>query len=202
MKGPAVGEQVAVIVAGGQAIAGVLDAGEGYVKLDLSKHKGGPKLRKQDDATLLFAGEQGITQLKGAIRRDGLTSSAVRFEFEASKERIQRRRHVRVDAEVPVVLRLSTSSSGSLLRSKTVNVSGGGLEIVDNVGLPLNAIVKIELRLPGDTVPVPMTGRIVRRARPNTKGVKIERMLLSDQDRLVKFIFTRQRLELRQRQIA
>ena len=200
MKGPGVGEQVAVLVPEGQALARVLDAGEGYVKLDLSKHRGGPKLRKQDDATLLFSGERGVTQLKGAIRRDGLTSSAVRFEFEATKERIQRRRHVRVDAEVPVILRLSTN--GSLLKSKTVNLSGGGLEIVDTVGLPINSIVKIQLRLPGESLPLPMTGRIVRRARPNTKGVKIERMILSDQDRLVRFIFTRQRLELRNRQIA
>ncbi len=201
MKGPGVGEQVAVVVASGQVLARVLDAGEGYVKLDLSKHKG-PKLKKQDDATLLFAGDHGVTQLKGAVRRDGLTSSSVRFEFEASKERIQRRRHVRVDAEVPVLVRVSTSTTGSLLKSKTLNVSGGGLEIVDNVGLPINAIVKIELKLPGEPMPVPLTGRIVRRARPNTKGVKIERMILSDQDRLVKFIFTRQRLELRNRQIA
>ncbi len=59
--------------------------------------------------------------------------------------------------------------------------------------------MKIELRLPGESLPVPVTGRIVRRARGNTKGVKIERMLASDQDRLVKFIFTRQRLERRSR---
>ena len=64
MKGPGVGEQVAVLVPEGQALARVLDAGEGYVKLDLSKHRGGPKLRKQDDATLLFSGERGVTQLR------------------------------------------------------------------------------------------------------------------------------------------
>lgn len=200
MKGPGVGEQVAIAVAGGPLLARVLDAGDGYVRLDLAKHRGGPKLRRDDEATLLFAGDGGIVQLKGALRRDGLVSSAVRFEFEASKERIQRRRHVRVDAEVPLLLRVS--ATGSVLKSSTVNVSGGGLEIVDVVGMPMNALVKIELHLPGEPKPVPMTGRIVRRARPNTKGVKIERMILSDQDRLVKFIFARQRLELRNRKIA
>lgn len=202
LTGPAADEEVVLVLSDRQVLGRVLDTGDGYARIAVAAHARGHKLRRENDATLLFAAERGVKRLKGVIRRDGFRSPAVRFEFEASKRHIQRRRHVRVDAEVPVTLRLSTAGSDSLLRSKTVNLSGGGLEIVDNVGLPLNAIVKIELRLPGQLTPVPLTGRIVRRARPNTKGVKIERMILSDQDRLVKFIFTRQRLELRQRQIA
>ena len=196
MTKPKAGDQVAIVVPGqGRTLGRVDEVGEDFLKVSLAR---GAKLKpkRDDEATLLYAGGGGVAELRGALRRDGFSATAVRFEFEATKEGIQRRGHVRVDMELPVLLRF-TRPDASLVKTQTVNVSGGGMEIVDKVGLPIGALVKIELRLPGESLPVPVTGRIVRRARANTKGVQIERMLASDQDRLVKFIFTRQRLELR-----
>ena len=197
MKKPKAGDQVALVVAGQGRVVGRVDqVGEDFVKVALAKGAKGLKIKREDEATLLYAGGGGVAELKGGLRRDGFSSSSVRFEFEATKQGIQRRRHVRVDAELPVLLRM-TRPDATLIKTQTLNVSGGGMEVVDKVGLPIGALVKIELRLPGDALPLPVTGRIVRRARVNTKGVQIERMLASDQQRLVKFIFTRQRLELR-----
>lgn len=201
MKTPKSGERVAVVVPGtGRVLARVSDVGKGYLKLDFGKRaKDAPKLKREDDAMLLFAGGQGVTELRGALRKEGLASSAFRFEFDAPKSDVQRRRHVRVDAQLPVIMRIQQVDA-RLVRSHTLNVSGGGLEVADTIGLPVGAMVKIELRLPGEEMPLPLSGKIVRRARPNTKGVKIERILSADQDRLVKFIFTRQRLELQAKQ--
>lgn len=199
MSKPRTGDRVALVVSGqGRALGHVDQVGQDFIKVALAKGSKGLKFKRDDEATLLFSGGAGVAELKGALRRDGFGSSTVRFEFEATQQGIQRRRHVRVDAELPVLLRF-TRPDASLVKTSTLNVSGGGMEIVDKIGLPLGALVKIELRLPGDAMPVPVTGRIVRRARVNTKGVQIERMLASDQERLIKFIFTRQRLEARAR---
>ena len=197
MSKPRTGDRVALVVSGqGRALGHVDQVGQDFIKVALAKGSKGLKFKRDDEATLLYSGGGGVSELKGALRRDGLASGAVRFEFEATKQGLQRRRHVRIDAELPVLLRFIRPDS-SLVKTQTLNVSGGGMEIVDKVGLPVGALVKIELRLPGESLPLPVTGRIVRRARANSKGVKIERMLASDQQRLVKFIFTSQRLELR-----
>ncbi len=196
MTKPKPGDQVAIVVAGhGRTLGRVAEVEEDFLKVSLAK---GAKLKPKHDeeATLLYSGGSGVAELKGALRRDGFSSSSVRFEFEATKQGIQRRRHVRVNADLPALLRL-TRPDATPVKTQTLNVSGGGMEIVDKTGFPIGALVKIELRLPGDSLPVPVTGRIVRRARAHTKGVQIERMLASDQDRLVKFIYNRQRLELR-----
>ena len=197
MNKPNLNEKVAVVTAGEKLMARVDQVGRDHLRLALAG-KPRAKLRREDDATLLFSGPMGVAELKGAVRRDGLSASALRFDFDAPRQSIQRRRHVRVNAECPVVLRVNRPEA-PLIRTHTLNVSGGGMEILDKTEIPIGSMVKIELRLPGEATPIPVTGRIVRRARPNSKGVRIERMLASDQNRLIKFIFTRQRLELRNR---
>ena len=198
MKLPGAKERVALVVPGtGRLLGRIEEVGDGFLKLDAGKGgKGLVSKGSREDVTLLFSATSGIGELKGALRREGLMSNTLRFDFELPKREIQRRKHVRVDAQLPIMLRLNRPDA-KIVKSQTVNVSGGGLEIVDVIGLPIRGIVKIELRLPGEALPVPLTGRIVRQARPNTKGVQIERMLASDQSRLVKFIFDRQRLEIR-----
>lgn len=195
MSAPRPNERVALVVGSERVMGRVDQVGPDFVKVALAERPKG-KIRRDDQATLLFAGPRGVSELKGAVRREGLSTSALRFDFEASQQSLQRRRHVRVNAELPVLIRLLRPDS-SLVKTHTLNISGGGMEIVDKIGLRVGAVVKIELRMPGEDLAVPVTGRIVRRARANTKGVRIERMLASDQDRLIKFIFTRQRLELR-----
>jgi hypothetical protein len=197
---PGVNETVAVVAGGEQLEARVDEVGKDHVRLALAA-KPATKLRREDDATLVFSGPRGKAELKGAVRRDGLSAGALRFDFEAPRQAIQRRRHVRVNAELPVLMRVEESGTPPI-RTHTLNVSGGGVEVLDKVDVPLGAAVELELRLPGETTPIPIGGRVVRRARPHSKGVRIERMLASDQDRLIKFIFTRQRLELRGRRGA
>ena len=199
MSKPRTGDQVALVVVGrGRAMGRAEQVGEDFVKAALAKGSKGLKFERDDEVTLLYSDGGGVAELRGALRRNGFSTGTVRFEFEATRHGIQRRRNVRVDAELPVMVRL-TRPDATAIKTSTLNLSGGGMELVDKVGLPVGALVKIELRLPGEAMPVPVTGRIVRRARENTKGVQIERMLASDQERLVKFIFTRQRLELRAR---
>jgi hypothetical protein len=118
---------------------------------------------------------------------------------------IQRRDAVRVQAVAPVVLtvlELPPTDDGATppppppLETTSLNVSTTGMLVRDPAALPVGAAVRVELRLDAGEAPLTVTGRIVREVS-NDKGICIDDISRTDQDRLSRYITEKQRAELR-----
>lgn len=111
-------------------------------------------------------------------------------------ERIQRREWARVDAVVPINVKvLDDAANGG--RTSTLNVSGGGVLIADPWRLALGLDVRIEIEPTPGEPPIRALGRVVREAATDQKGIRIDDLSREDEDRLVKFIRERERAALR-----
>ena len=65
-----------------------------------------------------------------------------------NEEFIQRRKHVRVDVDIPIVLIWPKKPLSE--DTFTINLSGGGLRcLTDNMAVQLNEALKVQLALPG-----------------------------------------------------
>ena len=111
-------------------------------------------------------------------------------------ERIQRRDYVRVQAGLEVTVRGVEEKVGG--ETMTIDVSGSGIQIIDKWRLPLGLDVRVELKLPGGD-PVRSLGRVVRQgAEAEHKGIRLDGIGRSDEDRLMRFIRDREVQALRQ----
>jgi hypothetical protein len=108
---------------------------------------------------------------------------------------IQRRETVRVEAVIAATLSLDDAQSGT--ETTTLNLSGTGLLLRDPLELPIGTRVRVHLGLGDGGAPLAVTGRVVREAGRDEKGVCIEEISHADQSRLTRFITERQRAELR-----
>lgn len=109
---------------------------------------------------------------------------------------IQRRETVRVQAVIAATLTVPGAAPASA-ETTTLNLSGTGLLLRDPLELPVGAQVRIHLGLDDGGAPLAVTGRVVREAGRDEKGVCIEEISHADQARLSRFITERQRAELR-----
>jgi hypothetical protein len=116
---------------------------------------------------------------------------------------IQRREAVRVQAVAPVVLTvlsLPAAADGALppapVRTTSLNVSTTGVLVRDPVQLPMGASVRLELQLDAGEPPLTLTGHIVREVS-DEKGICIDDISRSDQNRLNRYVTEKQRAELR-----
>jgi len=101
---------------------------------------------------------------------------------------VQQRAYVRADVEVPVVLETEVGC----LRTRTVDLSGGGMRLADHGSLAKNVTAPFVLTLPGVS-PITGTAPTVRfdaEARPALEFVSIS---VADRWRLVRFTLDLQR---------
>jgi hypothetical protein len=149
----------------------------------------------QSPAVVEWMTPTGIHRISGALSPDA-RDPAVLWLRRDGEEVVQRRDWARVDAVMPVDVRFEDASIG-LATTMTLNVSGGGALIQDPVGLPMGAVVTLELHLDGP--PVIARGRVVRETAGGAKGIELDEIRESDQDRIVRFVTNRQRSEMRLR---
>ena len=100
---------------------------------------------------------RGIFRYPGRLTADRNGSLSIALSGEV--ERIQRREFVRVDAFLDVTVRGVDEHVGG--DTKTVDVSGSGIQIQDKWELPLGIDVRVELKLP-EGPPLRALGRVVR----------------------------------------
>jgi hypothetical protein len=139
---------------------------------------------------------RGIQRFNGTLSVGGPAGELLTITVEGEAERVQRRNFVRVSAVLPINV-ISLEKGVSAGKTTTVNVSGSGVLITDKWRLPLGVDVRIELQLEADGPPLRALGRVVRFASETEKGIRIEDMARTDEDRLIKFIRERERAELR-----
>jgi PilZ domain len=123
-----------------------------------------------------------------------------------SAEELQRREAVRVQAVAPAVmtvLELPPGADGPApapLQTTTLNLSTTGL-LVRAPDVPPGTRVRVELALEPPEPPLVVTGTVVREIR-DERGIHIDDMSRSDQNRLSRYITDKQRLELRMARAA
>ena len=120
-------------------------------------------------------------------------------------EKVQNREFVRISVDYPVILRPldENGAMGGMIFTKAVDISGGGLAVMNKTMLPLGSKAVLELdNIPGVGM-MRITGRVVRCVKVDAAGdnvfhVGFQFLDLSrqHQNRLVKFIFDIQRQSL------
>lgn len=131
-----------------------------------------------------------------AARLEGiLTGTAAGFALTPAGEAhtIQRRRFVRVSAEVPAALVAVDPGQGAERRvvARTLNVSLGGMLLAGAPDLRVDEPLHFALELGGQTVAG--TGRVVRGAPDGTRGVAFEGLHGRAERTLARYVTERQR---------
>lgn len=142
------------------------------------------------------AGPRGLVRLVGTMRQHGREPDAVVLKFDQGPEVIQRRQFVRIDATTVVTV---TREDGTKHKSYTLNLSGAGLLLSGPEELQVDEPIKVDIEVGDDEPPIHARGRVVRETVEHHKGVRLEMIEEGDRERLIHFVFERQRLAPRVR---
>jgi hypothetical protein len=134
---------------------------------------------------------RGLARVVGTVRQHENEEDAVRLTFDQGPEVIQRRQFVRIETTTPVTV---TREDGSRAKTHSLNLSGAGLLIGGPADLGMDEQVKVDIDVGQGEVPIHARGRVVRETREGHKGVRIEMIEEGDRERLIHFVFERQRL--------
>lgn len=143
------------------------------------------------------AGARGIVRTAGAAEL--IEANLLRFTLDDSVELVQRREFVRVTAAKRVVF--EDEDGDVVAEGLTVDISGGGMfvQFPRSAYLPDDETFFFSLYLGLTDYDDQVCGsvRIVRKHDDNRVGFTFEHIASSDQERLVRFVFERQRVALR-----
>jgi len=197
VNGPRIGETVHVIAPSGAAIgARVKDAGTASFLLRLD-HPDPRDMLADTTVSLEFTNRRGVCRLPGTAQTapgDG----ALRVDATGTVELIQRRDYVRVEAFVPVTSQ-PAGPDGWTATAITLDVSGGGFRITGAEALRLGDMMRFTLELGEGEDSVHAVAQVVREAGDDEFGMRFVEILERDRQRLVRWVFARERLA---RQIA
>jgi hypothetical protein len=137
-------------------------------------------------------GPRGLTRLVGTLRQKDREIDAARLDFDQGPEVIQRRQFVRIDTTTTVTL---TRADATKHKTYTLNLSGAGLLLGGPEDLDMDEQVKVDIDVGEDEVPIHAQGRVVRVTQDGYRGVRIEIIEEGDRERLIHFVFERQRTQ-------
>jgi c-di-GMP-binding flagellar brake protein YcgR len=195
---PAANKPVAIVVPKVGRLVGKVDkvSKESIVVSLQAGQKGNIAVLHSDDATLVFNTSRGVQRLQGRVRRSALRPNTLRFELKGDSSLAQRRRHVRVDAVLAATL-FRRDRGGERVQTHTVDVSGGGFGVVNACHLGIGETLGVSLDLGNGSPRMSMTCTVARRVDARTMGLNIERISTSERERLIQYVFVRQRTALR-----
>ena len=155
-------------------------------------------LRALDDVVGAQVGID-VTTNRGLLHVDARVAGVgagdvLELEGAGDREVIQRRDYARVDA----VLEAAVAPPGAAekLAAVVVNISGSGAVVSRLDDLAPGDPVEIELQLAPGEPPITICGRVVREMNDQLRAIHFEELTRSDRERIVHFVFERQRLEL------
>lgn len=137
---------------------------------------------------------RGLARLVGTLKQHKDQPDACKLTFDQGPEVIQRRQFVRIDTSTPVMV---TRDDGSKVAAHTVNISGAGLLVAGLRDLQMDEQLKLDIEVGEGEPPIHARGRVVRETAEGHKGVRIEMIEEGDRERLIHFVFERQRLGAR-----
>ena len=143
------------------------------------------------ELTLECITKRGVARFCGAGTLDG--RDLIRFKVVDDPSVEQRREFVRVVAPQPVVLEVE--GSATIENAHAVDLSGGGMLLNGPDTLSLDDRVRFRLHLDADNPPIRGKARVVRCIEGDRRALKFVQITANDRQRLIHFIFDRQRLE-------
>lgn len=128
-----------------------------------------------------------------AAMRDG---EVLELDVAGDGELVQRRNYARVDALLQVTF---AGSAGERVSAAALNISGSGAIVSHLGGLELGDCVELSLRLAAHEPPIVIGGRVMRASgddEDERRAIHFEQVHEVDRERIVRYVFARQRLEL------
>jgi c-di-GMP-binding flagellar brake protein YcgR len=191
------GEQVTVVLPHVGGLPATVEAVRGSaVKVVLAVPDDRVRRLAGQEASIEKTTQRGVQRFTGTLAVEGAKGELLTVTLQGDAERVQRRNFVRVDVAVPIKV-VSLEKGVTAGETTTLNVSGSGVLVRDKWRLPLGIDVRLEIEIEPGAEPLRALGRVVRFAAEDAKGIRIEDMSRSDEDRLIKFIRERERAELR-----
>jgi hypothetical protein len=160
----------------------------------------GEQLESEQIEPLLleYSSSRGLVRFQGraALEEGDLVS----FRVATEPEVVQRRDFVRVEAVQPVLL--ATDSADQPVQAHAVDISGGGMLLSGPETLELGSVVRFSLRLDADGEPVDGRATVVRAGDDGRRALVFDQISSVDRQRMIHFIFERQRAALAKGRIA
>lgn len=140
-----------------------------------------------------------VTTERGLLHVDALVAglhdgAVLELEFDGDGEVIQRREFARVDAVLDAAV--APGAGADTQTAVVVNISGSGAVVSRLEHLAAGDAVDLWLALSRHDPQIKISGRIVREPDRHLRAVHFEYVHQSDRERIVHFVFERQRLEL------
>lgn len=153
-----------------------------------------------DEGTLFDNPLEGLTletpSGRGVLRTEGtgqrVDDKLVRFFIADTADVVQRRQFVRVIAPQRCVLE-DAETEELLAETVAVNISGGGALLKVKKPIGIEHHVRFELYLEAGMSPVTGQARVIRATQENQQAIVFEQISRVDRERLIHFIFERQR---------
>ena len=132
---------------------------------------------------------------RGVVRFEGEAvlqeRDLVRFEVSAAPEITQRREFVRVPSVQSVVLGGETDCVK--IDGKALDLSGGGMLLSGADGIEADSVVRFSLSLGAGAPEIEGQARVVRADQEGRRALVFEQISADDRQRLIHFVFERQR---------
>ncbi|HXD57724.1 MAG TPA: PilZ domain-containing protein [Thermoleophilaceae bacterium] len=164
------------------------------VALFLNETRVVPDRIEYGDVVLEYTAVRGLYRRRGDGRFDVGGVDTMRFLPVADPELIQRRGFARVDVEVPVSVSVDDVSPPLLVDSIDLSGSGARIQPAASDYLDLGRMVWLEISISGADEPIQARGTVLRELEDGSKGVHFDYIPEHHRDRLVRFLFERQRL--------
>lgn len=145
-----------------------------------------------DDLLLEYVSTRGLVRFHGIATLEG--RDLLRFDIHTEPEVLQRREFVRVDTAERVAL--STEEGDIVLDTHAIELSGGGMLLTGEHSLDLDSALRFSLHLGSEHAPIEGHGRVVRVAGDGRWALAFDEISQGDRQRLIHFIFARQRAAL------
>jgi c-di-GMP-binding flagellar brake protein YcgR len=142
-----------------------------------------------DALELEYVTPRGVVRFRGEATLQ--ERDLVRFEVSAAPEVTQRREFVRVPSLQNVVL--GDDPSAGKIVTKAVDLSGGGMLLSRAGGLELDSVIRFRLDLGQHVGEIEGRARVVRSDREGRRALVFEEISKRDRERLIHFVFERQR---------
>ena len=142
---------------------------------------------------LEYTAVRGLYRRRGEGRFDVGGVDTVRFIPSAGAELIQRRGFARVEVSVPVSVSVDDVTPPLLVESIDLSGSGALLRDPEEGELEVGRMVWLEISISEDDEPIQARGTALRQLEDGSKGVHFDYIPDDHRDRLVRFLFERQR---------
>ncbi len=194
MKGPELGQDVFVVFPAAGPLNGRVDGvREEGIYLTVWQGEGERITELRGEASLQFTNRRGVCRLDGVLHGPDREHGHIHFEPTAAVRVIQRRDYARVDAVVSVSYE---GRAGQRIDTHTTNLSGGGFALASPEDIELGDRLHFTLYLTedGGLAPLELFGQAVRKTDGAGIGVAIVEIAPPDRERLIRFVFDRERL--------